>query len=131
MTFLEQLQQSAGLLSNNIASSTTYNPTTSDFRDGVAQNRFVGNQFQMPTTSMTVPAVNIGTSPNFGSSTYTPLPFNALNLQLVLPKKICKVFRVNNLGSNPIRYFLFLKMSKGICFGKVFILKKSPLCFFA
>ena len=85
MTFLEQLQQSAGLLSNNIASSSTYNPTTSDFRDGVAQNRFVGNQFQMPSTSMTVPAINTGTSPNFGSFTYTPLPFNALNLQGLSP----------------------------------------------
>ena len=45
MTFLDQLQQSAGLLSNDIASVSTYIPQSSDFIGGVPQNRFVGNQF--------------------------------------------------------------------------------------
>ena len=52
MTFLEQLQESAGLLSNDVASVGNYMPQASDFVSGVPQNRFVGNQFQMPGLSL-------------------------------------------------------------------------------
>ena len=60
--FLKQLQESAGLLNNKIKDTDTtqirnlfgnYNPTSaSDYvigpMGGIAQNRFEGNQFQMP-----------------------------------------------------------------------------------
>ena len=60
MTFLEQLQQSAGLLNNQIQNTNlfgNYNPAlasdyvTTPFGQPIAQNRFVGNQFQMPNLS--------------------------------------------------------------------------------
>ena len=66
MTFLEQLQESAGLLSNDVASVGNYVPQASDFVSGVPQNRFVGNQFQMPSLSL-----------GSGASTYTPGAFQA------------------------------------------------------
>ena len=67
MTFLEQLQKSAGLLSTDVASVGTYNRAeASDFINGVPQNRFVGNQFQMPSLSL-----------GSGASTYTPGAFQA------------------------------------------------------
>ena len=66
MTFLEQLQQSAGLLQNQV--SNLQPPSITD----VPQNRFVGNQFQMPS--------NINQSTSFGFTpsnfTYTPGAFN-------------------------------------------------------
>ena len=67
MTFLEQLQESAGLLSNDVASVGNYIPQASDFVSGVPQNRFVGNQFQMPELNMNYS----------GASTYTPGAFQA------------------------------------------------------
>ena len=67
MTFLEQLQESAGLLSNDVASVGNYMPQASDFVSGVPQNRFVGNQFQMPELNMNYS----------GASTYTPGAFQA------------------------------------------------------
>ena len=62
MTFLEQLQESAGLLNNQISNTDTtqiknlfgnYNPNAaSDYvfgpMGGIAQNRFDANQFQLP-----------------------------------------------------------------------------------
>ena len=67
MTFLDQLQESAGLLSTDVASVGTYNRAeASDFINGVPQNRFVGNQFQMPSLSL-----------GSGASTYTPGAFQA------------------------------------------------------
>ena len=57
MTFLEQLQQSAGLLGQqiqNVEPFGVYTPTESDYIQGVAQNRFVGNQFQMPNLGQSV-----------------------------------------------------------------------------
>ena len=66
MTFLEQLQQSAGLLQNQV--SNLQPPSITD----VPQNRFVGNQFQMPSN------MNQSTSFGFtpGNFTYTPGAFN-------------------------------------------------------
>ena len=56
--FLKQLQESTGLLNNRIKDTDTtqvqglfgnYNPrSASDYVNGVPQNRFVGNQFQLP-----------------------------------------------------------------------------------
>ena len=66
MTFLEQLQESAGLLNNKIKDTDTtqikslfgnYNPNLASdyvatpFGQPIAQNRFLGNQFQMPNLS--------------------------------------------------------------------------------
>jgi hypothetical protein len=84
MTFLEQLQQSAGLLSNDIASVGTYNRfQPSDFLNGIPQNKFVGNQFLMPSggqfSSMNEGLLNY--SP--GSLTYTPQPFQSNYFQNV------------------------------------------------
>lgn len=74
-SFLEQLQQSTGLLGQQIRNTqpfATYTPTATDFVRGVAQNRFVGNQFQMPTLGL-----QSGEGiPVFGG-TYTPLPFGS------------------------------------------------------
>ena len=66
MTFLEQLQQSAGLLQNQVTNLQP--PSITD----VPQNRFVGNQFQMPSN------MNQSTSFGFtpGNFTYTPGAFN-------------------------------------------------------
>tara|TARA_Y100000401_G_C8259437_1_gene192499 strand:+ start:28 stop:789 length:762 start_codon:yes stop_codon:yes gene_type:complete len=97
MTFLEQLQQSAGLLSNDIASVGFYTPQQTDFIDGVAQNRFVGNQFQTPGLSLapgqqipvfggTMGSGLLNYSP--GSFTYTPQPFQSnyfQNVPMMLP----------------------------------------------
>ena len=97
MTFLEQLQQSAGLLNNQISNTDTtqikslfgnYNPmSASDYvvgpMGGIAQNRFEGNQFQMPNlfNAQYIPeAFNQGSllqtpsSNNMG--TYNPGQFN-------------------------------------------------------
>ena len=83
--FLKQLQESAGLLNNKIKDTDTtqirnlfgnYNPTSaSDYMGGIAQNRFVGNQFQMPFNmgQQTPFGGNYG-SGGFGS--YTPGRFN-------------------------------------------------------
>ena len=92
MTFLEQLQQSAGLLSNDIASVGFYTPQQTDFIGGVAQNRFVGNQFQTPGLSLapgqqipvfggTMGSGLLNYSP--GSFTYTPQPFQSNYFQNV------------------------------------------------
>jgi len=74
-SFLEQLQQSTGLLGQQIRNTqpfATYTPTATDFVRGVPQNRFVGNQFQMPTLGL-----QSGEGiPVFGG-TYTPLPFGS------------------------------------------------------
>jgi len=74
-SFLEQLQQSTGLLGQQIRNTqpfATYTPTASDYVRGVPQNRFVGNQFQMPTLGL-----QSGEGiPVFGG-TYTPLPFGS------------------------------------------------------
>ena len=81
MTFLEQLQESAGLLSNDVASVGNYMPQASDFVSGVPQNRFVGNQFQMPGLSLApgqqIPVFGgtMGSGVNFGS--YTPGAFGS------------------------------------------------------
>tara|TARA_X000001388_G_scaffold149_1_gene287 strand:- start:41 stop:1276 length:1236 start_codon:yes stop_codon:yes gene_type:complete len=82
MTFLEQLQKSAGLLSTDVASVGTYNRAeASDFINGVPQNRFVGNQFQMPSLSLgsgqQIPVFGgtMGSGVNFGS--YTPGAFGS------------------------------------------------------
>ena len=89
MTFLEQLQQSAGLLNNQIQNTNlfgNYNPAlasdyvTTPFGQPIAQNRFVGNQFQMPNLSgqTYMPgALAPGAGFNFGNmGTYTPGGFN-------------------------------------------------------
>ena len=92
MTFLEQLQQTAGLLGQQVQNVTpfgNYNPTlASDFVNTqfgvpVAQNRFVGNQFQTPDlTGSTYTPGNFSLAPgagfNFGNfGSYTPQPFNS------------------------------------------------------
>lgn len=85
--FLDQLQKTSEILGGqvqNVNPFGNYNPTlASDFVNTpfgvpVAQNRFVGNQFQMPdlTGSTYTPGnLNLG---NFGS--YTPMPFNQGNV---------------------------------------------------
>ena len=81
MSFLDQLQQSAGLLSNQVQSVNPfgdYSPTlASDYVSGVPQNRFVGNQFQMPSLGSGVVQQPTFATPNVGSNfgTYTPSPF--------------------------------------------------------
>ena len=53
-SFLDQLQETAGLLSNEIASAGNFTPRlasdyiTTPFGEPIAQNRFVGNRFEMP-----------------------------------------------------------------------------------
>jgi len=91
MTFLEQLQQSAGLLSENIANSLPFGNYTpmqasdfvnTPFGQPIAQNRFVNNQFQMPDLSgSTYTPGNFSLAPgagfNFGNlGTYNPGAFN-------------------------------------------------------
>ena len=91
MTFLEQLQQSAGLLSENIANSSPFGNYTpmqasdfvnTPFGQPIAQNRFVNNQFQMPDLSgSTYTPGNFSLAPsagfNFGNlGTYNPGAFN-------------------------------------------------------
>ena len=95
MTFLEQLQESAGLLNNKIKDTDTtqikslfgnYNPNlasdyvTTPFGQPIAQNRFLGNQFQMPNLSgqtYTPGAMAPGAGFNFGNmGTFTPGAFN-------------------------------------------------------
>jgi len=78
MSFLDQLQQSTGLLTEQVKNTQpfgSYTPTASDYVMGIPQNRFVGNQFQMPTLGLQ-PGQGI---PVFGgtysSSPYTPAPF--------------------------------------------------------
>jgi hypothetical protein len=91
MTFLEQLQQSAGLLSDNIANSSPFGNYTpmeasdfinTPFGQPIAQNRFEGNQFLMPDLSgSTYTPGNFSLAPgagfNFGNmGTYNPGAFN-------------------------------------------------------
>ena len=91
MTFLEQLQQSAGLLSDNIANSSPFGNYTpmqasdfinTPFGQPIAQNRFEGNQFLMPDLSgSTYTPGNFSLAPgagfNFGKiGTFTPGAFN-------------------------------------------------------
>ena len=91
MTFLEQLQQSAGLLSDNIANSSPFGNYTpmeasdfinTPFGQPIAQNRFEGNQFLMPDLSgSTYTPANFSLAPgagfNFGNmGTYNPGAFN-------------------------------------------------------
>ena len=95
MTFLEQLQESAGLLNNKIKDTDTtqikslfgnYNPNlasdyvTTPFGQPIAQNRFLGNEFQVPNLSQqtyTPGAFAPGAGFNFGNmGTYTPGAFN-------------------------------------------------------
>jgi len=91
MTFLEQLQQSAGLLSDNIANSSPFGNYTpmeasdfinTPFGQPIAQNRFEGNQFLMPDLSgSTYTPGNFSLAPgagfNFGNmGTFTPGAFN-------------------------------------------------------
>lgn len=78
MSFLDQLQQSTGLLTNQVKNTqpfSTYSPTASDYVMGIAQNQFTGNQFQMPNLALQ-PGQNI---PVFGgtysSSPYVPSSF--------------------------------------------------------
>ena len=91
MTFLEQLQESTGLLSDNIANSSPFGNYTpmqasdfvnTPFGQPIAQNRFEGNQFLMP--DLTGASYNpTGFNPiqggqfNFGNlGTYNPGAFN-------------------------------------------------------
>ena len=91
MTFLEQLQQSAGLLSDNIANSSpfcNYTPMEASdfintpFGQPIAQNRFEGNRFLLPDLSgSTYTPGNFSLAPgagfNFGNiGTYNPGAFN-------------------------------------------------------
>ena len=91
MTFLEQLQQSAGLLSDNIANSSPFGNyskfqasdfVNTPFGQPIAQNKFEGNQFLMPDLSgSTYTPGNFSLAPgagfNFGNmGTYTPGAFN-------------------------------------------------------
>jgi len=89
MTFLEQLQESAGLLNNQIKNTNlfgNYNPNlasdyvTTPFGQPIAQNRFLGNEFQVPNLSQqtyTPGAFVPGAGFNFGNmGTYTPGAFN-------------------------------------------------------
>ena len=91
MTFLEQLQQSAGLLSENIANSSPFGNYTpmqasdfinTPFGQPIAQNRFEGNRFLMPDLSgSTYTPGNFSLAPgagfNFGNmGTFTPGAFN-------------------------------------------------------
>ena len=90
MTFLEQLQQSAGLLGQqiqNVEPFGVYTPTESDYIQGVAQNRFVGNQFQMPNLGQSVhggtqytgmgTGMGTGVGTGMGTGTYTPGVFGS------------------------------------------------------
>ena len=91
MTFLEQLQQSAGLLSDNIANSSPFGNyskfqasdfVNTPFGQPIAQNKFEGNQFLMPDLSgSTYTPGNFSLAPgagfNFGNlGTYNPGAFN-------------------------------------------------------
>jgi len=93
MTFLEQLQESAGLLGNqiqNVKPFGNYDPTlASDYVGGpmglIPQNRFVGNQFQMPFPggeSYTPGAMAPG---GYNPLPYIPLPFNQGNVTTTQP----------------------------------------------
>ncbi len=99
MTFLEQLQESAGLLGNQIQNVNpfgNYNPTlASDYVGGpmglIAQNRFVGNQFQMPFPggqSYTPGAMAPG---GYNPLPYTPLPFNQGNVSTTQPGLLTQI----------------------------------------
>jgi len=93
--FLDQLQKTSEILGGqvqNVNPFGNYNPTlASDFVNTpfgvpVAQNRFVGNQFQTPDlTGSTYTPGNFSLAPgagfNFGNfGSYTPLPFNQGNV---------------------------------------------------
>ena len=93
--FLDQLQKTSEILGEqvqNVNPFGNYNPTlASDFVNTqfgvpVAQNRFVGNQFQTPDlTGSTYTPGNFSLAPgagfNFGNfGSYTPLPFNQGNV---------------------------------------------------
>ena len=90
-TFLDQLASSTSLLTDNIAKTDTsqikglfgnYSPNkASDYVNGIPQNQFVGNQFQLPYQ----PGEFTGFGGQFGSGGlntpytpggYTPQPFN-------------------------------------------------------
>ena len=87
-SFLDQLQESAGLLSNQVANVGNYTPRfasdyiTTPFGEPIAKNQFVGNDFLMP--NLTGASYNPrGFNPiqggqfNFGNlGTYTPGAFN-------------------------------------------------------
>ena len=105
MTFLEQLQESAGLLNNKIKETDTtqiknlfgnYDPTlASDYVGGpmglIPQNRFVGNQFQMPFPggqSYTPGAMAPG---GYNPLPYTPLPFNQGNVSTTQPGLLSQI----------------------------------------
>ena len=99
MTFLEQLQESAGLLGNqiqNVKPFGNYDPTlASDYVGGpmglIPQNRFVGNQFQMPFPggqSYTPGAMAPG---GYNPLPYTPLPFNQGNVSTTQPGLLTQI----------------------------------------
>tara|TARA_A100000171_G_C2090562_1_gene124351 strand:+ start:41 stop:937 length:897 start_codon:yes stop_codon:yes gene_type:complete len=87
-SFLDQLQESAGLLSNQVANVGNYTPRfasdyiTTPFGEPIAKNQFVGNDFLMP--NLTGASYNPrGFNPiqggqfNFGNlGTYNPGAFN-------------------------------------------------------
>jgi len=86
MTFLEQLQQSAGLLGQqiqNVEPFGVYTPTESDYIQGVAQNKWSGNQFQMPNLGQSVhggtqyTGMGTGVGTGMGTGTYTPGVFGS------------------------------------------------------
>jgi len=120
MTFLEQLQESAGLLNNQIKNTNVfgnYNPNlasdyvTTPFGQPIAQNRFLGNEFQMPNLSgqtYTPGAMAPGTGFNFGNigtftpGTYSPGAFNeTYGNMATLPSTVSTTTMQDRGGNGP------------------------------
>jgi len=123
---LEQLQESAGLLNNKIKDTDTtqikslfgnYNPNlasdyvTTPFGQPIAQNRFLGNEFQMPNLSgqtYTPGAMAPGTGFNFGNigtftpGTYSPGAFNeTYGNMATLPSTVSTTTMQDRGGNGP------------------------------
>ena len=123
MTFLEQLQKSAGLLNNQISNTDTtqiknlfgnYNPNAaSDYvfgpMGGIAQNRFDANQFQLPyQPGQFQQTIDGGLTPlpdpRFGTggfnTSYTPGAFNETYGNMATLPSTVSTTTMQDRGSN-------------------------------
>ena len=125
MTFLEQLQESAGLLNNQISNTDTtqiknlfgnYNPNAaSDYvfgpMGGIAQNRFDANQFQLPYQPGEFTAFggqfgsggfnqNTGFNTSYTPGSYTPGAFNETYGNMATLPSTVSTTTMQDRGSN-------------------------------
>ena len=125
MTFLEQLQESAGLLNNQISNTDTtqikslfgnYNPNAaSDYvfgpMGGIAQNRFDANQFQLPYQPGEFTAFggqfgsggfnqNTGFNTSYTPGSYTPGAFNETYGNMATLPSTVSTTTMNDRGGN-------------------------------